>query len=236
MKKSSVFFEKKISSFFHHFLFLFITLPFHLCFSFPFLLYLWFSWSPSSWTHFSFTSLSIFLWTTISPSSCFFFLQKKNFSNIHFYMHGLPLDVLLELTHICSSVVPSRFYHLCFPFPSFVFSVHNLFFKTSLWNICKSKKTCLFISFLLGTFSCVFVFACLSFFRFSFFCFIFMCFLKHFSFLFSFVNVFLCWFPVSVLTKTVFLPCWSFEREMFLCVFSFFLLFSSQKTCKVISS
>ena len=102
---------------------------------------------------------------------------------------------------MCSSVVSflnfvfSRFDHMCFLFPSWAFSVHNLFFfrekkvcETSA-NLTK-KFVNLFPFFLLGNFSQLFLHVCPSFDRF------FPClicshlFLNILLFEFSFMNVF----------------------------------------------
>ena len=83
---------------------------------------------------------------------------------IPFYMHALPLYVNILFIHlfICCLFflfLFSRFYHMCFPFLSCVFSVYDLLFKTSIWKIC---IVCL-LTLLFGTFTALFVFACLSF-------------------------------------------------------------------------
>ena len=79
-----------------------------------------------------------FLWTTISPSCCI----KKVFKNFLLTCMGY-LFMSSLCSSICSSIVPSRFYHLCFPFPSFVFSVHNLFPK----QVCGTSEGSSFFSF-----------------------------------------------------------------------------------------
>ena len=152
----SVFFEKKLSEknlpyflkkkklFFITFCFCSSRFSFTSVFLFRFCLIFGFFLSPSSWIHFSFTSRSsVFFQQQFLLPVVFFFLKKKIFK-YPFYMHGLPLDVLL------------------------------------LKHFSKSQKN-LFVHFLFWcTFSCVFVFACLSFFflRFSFFCFIIMFFFE----------------------------------------------------------
>ena len=110
-EKHSLFFFHQVflASLFHHFLFLFITFRICLCFSFPFLLDLLFSWSPSSWTHFSCTSLSIFfeqqfLLEVVST--------KKTFQIFPFYLHWLPRNVLLA--HTLLQIKKNMFVH--FPF------------------------------------------------------------------------------------------------------------------------
>ena len=155
-RKNLPFFKKKVSHekhslfFFHHFLILFITFRTHHCFPFPFLLDLLFSWSPSSSTHFSCTSLSVFF-------EQLFLLQivsKKKFQIFHYTCMGYLLMSFL-LTHFSKS----------------------------------KKKLVRSFPFSLGVVSCFFVFACFVF-LFSIFLFLFYSrVLKHFSSLFSFLNV-----------------------------------------------
>ena len=143
-----------LASLFHHFLFLFITFRIRHCFSFPFLLDHLCSWSPSSWTHFSCTSLSVFF----EQQFLLQVVSKKTFQMFPFYMHGLPLNV-------------------CF--------AHTL--------LQIKKKLVRSFPLLLGSVSYIFVFACFVF-LFSIFPFLFCArVLKHFSSLFSFLNVVLCW-------------------------------------------
>ena len=113
-----------------------------------------------------------FFWT-ISHSFCF----KKNSSTYSFFpcMRYLFMSFC---SYICSSVVSFsslRYFlvsnHICFPFPSFVSSVHNLSQRQVCGTSC--KKTCLSISLFVVHFSYLFVLACLFF---SIFCFILMCF------------------------------------------------------------
>ena len=158
--KNLPYFLWKNSSFFHHFLFLFITLRIHLCFSFPFLLNLWvfldllllellflllhFLQFSLNNNNFSFLLLFFFFW--------------KNFLNIHFTCMGCLL------MSFCSNTSPNHKKLVCsFPF----FLVH--FFM----SIC----ICMFV-LLFAIFPSFVLFFCVF---------------KHFSFLFSFLNVFLCW-------------------------------------------
>ena len=66
---------------------------------------------------------------------------------------------------------------MCFPFPSFVFSVHNLSERQICGTVANLNKLVCLFPFLLVIFSYLFVFACFFFFsKFLFFCFILMCF------------------------------------------------------------
>ena len=124
-----------LPSFFHHFLFLFITFRFHLFFHFLLCLIFDFLHLPSSWTQ--------FFWTAIS-------LLKKNSSTYPFFMHALPLyDHLLIDLFICCLFFSLRVFpfltHVCFPFPSFVFSVHN-FSERKVYGTAANLKKCLSVS------------------------------------------------------------------------------------------
>ena len=90
-------------------------------------------------------------------------------------------------------------------------------------NTSPEKKS-LFISFFWCTFSWVFVFACLSFF-FSIFpsSVLFLCVYKHFSFLFSFLSVFLCW-SLSMYLFFCENFVWFDHRFSDLFIFSFYIL------------
>ena len=150
-----------------------------------------------------------------------FFLNQKTLQIITFHMHALPPFVLF-CSYICSSVVIffvvfSRFDHMCFPFPSFVFSVHNLFWKQVYVTSTNSKKqTCLSISFFVVHFwSYLFLHVCPSFFdRFFFFLF--------YSHLF--LNIFLfgsrCWICFSSVAPIL---CISFFEDS---VFGLIIVFS----------
>ena len=89
---------------------------------------------------------------------------------------------------ICSSVVSFflfvfyRFYHICFPFPSFVFSVHNLSQRQVCGTVAKKN---------------VFVYfpCCWALFSFSF---VFACFFCNFLFCFILMYLFFFWRPCLV--------------------------------------
>ena len=245
-----------------------------------------FSWSSSSWTQFSLPSLS---W--VCEQQFPFFLC--HFWNYPFYMHAIPLYVLLLFIHlfICCLFFLfwfSLFYPICFPFLSCFLCLWPLL-RTSIWNFCIFWL----FTFWLSTFSNFFVFACLSFlsvfFFFNFFYYsslflnmilfcslswtyvsslflhfycpfwfflgvkilfaliiLFLPFLfSHFTY-FNFFNKNMIFWILSVFTVSFFL--WKrksvshlflfliFSKgEIFLCVFSFFLFFSSsQKNCFII--
>ena len=121
------------SSFFRHFLFLFITFRFQLFF------------------------ISFYVWSVIFLVSRFFeqqfhlpFVSKKNSSTYPFFMHALPLYVpLLIDLFICCLFFSLRVFpfltHVCFPFPSFVFSVHN-FSERKVYGTAANLKKCLSVS------------------------------------------------------------------------------------------
>ena len=105
------------------------------------------------------------------------------FSPLHFPLR-LIFYFLSFCSHICSSAVSfflfvfSRFSHICFPFPSFVCSVHNLSEEKFMELLRIWKNVCLFpYPFLLGT---CFTFICLCMFvfvsKFHFFWYILICF------------------------------------------------------------
>ena len=188
-------------------------------------------------------------------------------------MHALPLYVNLLFIHlfICCLFflfLFSRFYHIGFPFLSFVFSVYDLLLK----HVFGTSALFDFVHFCLAL-SALFVFACLSFLfvlffskKVSIFVFIPLCLrtfsfflLSFFTFCFSFVSFFChhwmyvfffddsLWFGFPFffskkknkyifsskkIKNWVFLMCFSFfffKGVNFLCVFSFFLLFSSSE-------
>ena len=97
--------------------------------------------------------ISFFLSSVSVPSLSFTFLNnnfpsllhQKNFSHYPFYMHVLPLHVLLVFIQlfICCLFSLSRFYHICFPFLSYVFCLWPLF-KTCIWNFCNFLSVYLF--------------------------------------------------------------------------------------------
>ena len=152
-EKHSLFFfhQMFLASFLHHFLFLFITFRIRLRFSFPFLLDHLCSWSPSSWTHFSCTSLSIFLNNNFS----FLLYQKKYKYSLFTCMEYLSMCIFV---HTLLQIKTNLFVH--FPFCCALFHM------------------------------CLFLHVCRSFFDFSLF---YSRVLKHFSFLFSFLNFVLWW-------------------------------------------
>ena len=142
LKKSSVFFGKN-QPFFITFCFCSSRFAFTSVFHFRFCLIFGFSWSPSSWTHLYFTSLSSVWTTTISPSCCFFFFFQKNFSNIHFTCMGC---LLMSFCSNTSPVKKNLFVHFLFWCTFswvFVFACLSSFFRFFIllfysyvfWNI-----------------------------------------------------------------------------------------------------
>ena len=138
------------SSFFRHFLlFLLITFHFHLFFHFH-IFDLLFSWSPVFFVNNNFT-----------------FCNKKKLFNLSLF-HACVTSVspfAHRFIHLLSFFlfVFSRFYHMCFPFPSFVFSVHNLSERKVYGTVANlSISLSLFCWALVWHFL---VFACLSLFR-----------------------------------------------------------------------
>ena len=124
---SFFFHQMFLASFFHHFLFWPITFRIHHCLSFPFLLDVFIFLNSFFLSSVSLPSLSFVFWKTISLPFCI----KIKPCNCPFYMHSLPLYVLLLFIHlfICC-LLYSRFYHICFPFFVLVFSL-KLAFGTS---------------------------------------------------------------------------------------------------------
>ena len=104
----------------------------------------------------SLPSLSSFSWTTIS-----LVYQKTLQLSLFTCMRYLCMSFC---SYICSSVVSfslfvfSRFLYICFPFPSFVFSVNNLSERQVEGTVANLKKHVCLFTFLLGTF---FRFICL---------------------------------------------------------------------------
>ena len=186
---------------------------------------------------FYFTFFS-FLRTTISPSCC---IKKKVFK-YPFYMHGMPLDVLL-LTHFSKSKKKTCLFisffcwalFMCICFQMFVLFFFSMFPSFVPFS-CVFSNIFLFCSrswmfFSVGPFLLIsfWVFLCLVWS--SFFLHFLLSLLHKKSNVFWIVSFCNCFF----FTKTVFLPCWSFEREMFLCVLFFLLvfLFSENLQCNV---
>ena len=152
-------------SFFHHFLFLFITFRIHLLFHFLFVWPLIFL--------ISFFLNSVFL-------NNFPFVSKK-LINLSFFTRMRYLCMSF-CSWICSSVVS---FSSCFLFSNTCVSLFLLLSSLSITSLKDKfvellqiwKKTCLSISLFVGHFSYLFVFACFFFFsKFLFFCFILMCF------------------------------------------------------------
>ena len=164
-----------------------------------------FSWSLPSWTHFlhlHFLSLSLVFLNNQFPF-CFW---KKIFelSLSHACIASLCLfcsSISSSVSSFCSSFF-LVLYHMCFPCLSFVFLCLWPPVKTSIWNFC---IVCHFTS-LFGTFTALFVFACLFFLsvlffflrksiHFSFSSYVFLNILlfvlSFFNFCFSFVSLFL---------------------------------------------
>ena len=148
--------------------------------SFTFLFDLLFSWSSSSWTHFSFPSLSLIFLNNKFP----FFLQQKLCNFSLFYMHALPPYVLLLFIYL---------FIYCLFFSLLVVSVYEKHvFDTS----ALSKAFNLFVRHLLKFVCfCMFVLLSVFFFNFSFFVCLLLCFLDIPLFLFSFLNI--CFSHVS---------------------------------------
>ena len=95
-KNLPYFLKKKNHPLFITFCFCSSRFAFTSVFHFRFCLIFGFSWSPSSWTHLYFTSLSsVFFQQQQFLLPVFFFFQKKKLFKYPFYMDRLPLDVLL---------------------------------------------------------------------------------------------------------------------------------------------
>ena len=138
-----------LPSFFHHFLFLFITFRIH-HFSFFCLTFL-FSWSPSSWTHFSFPSLSLIFFVNNN-----FLFVSKNSSTFHIFTCMRYLFMSSFWSSICSSIV---FFSLLVVSVCekqvFAFSkAFNLFVR----HLHKFVCFCMFV--LLSVFFSIFLFLC----------------------------------------------------------------------------
>ena len=226
---------KKFSSFFHHFLFLFITLRIHLCFSFPFLLNLWvflISFFLNSFVfYFTFFSLN-----NNNFSFLLFFLKKTfQISILHAWVASwcpfaqtllqLKKNLFVHFLFFGALFHEYLFLHVCLFFRFFLL----LFYSYMFWNIF------LFLFSFLNVFLCWSLFIDLFFFCFS-------VWFDHRFFSPSYSPFFtkkktmcfelLPFVTVSVLTKTVFLPCWSFwERNVPLC-FLFLLVFLFSENLK----
>ena len=114
-----------VTSFFHQiFLSSFFT---------PLLFYLLFSWSPSSWAQF----VSLHFLYFFEQQFPFSFVSKKLFSLslLHACVTSSCPPCAHTFVHLLSLLSLSRFYHICFSVPSFVFSVHNLFLKKKFMEI-----------------------------------------------------------------------------------------------------
>ena len=181
-----VFFHRIFLSSFFHFLFCLIL--------FVFLI--------SSFLNSFFSTSLWFFWTT----SSFLLNQKLSKLSMRYLCMSFFAHTFVHLLSLFF-VVFSRFDHMCFPVPS-VFSVHDLLWKTSLWNFHKFKKN-LFVYFFFcwAPFHINVLHVCPSFFRSIFpFWFILICFWT----CFFFVLVLECFssvasiFHVSLFLRTLF--------------------------------
>ena len=134
----------------------------------------------TSFFHFLFVWTFIFLISIFLNNNFTFLLyqKKKTLQLLPFSMHALPLNVplLIDFSSVVSFFlfVFPRFYHICFPFPSFVFSVHNLSQRQVCGTVAKKKKNVfVYLPFCCGIFH---IYLSLHFLFFRFFCFILMCF------------------------------------------------------------
>ena len=138
---------------------------------------------------FTFTFLTFFF-TTI-----FLFVSEKTLQIIfctcmhYLFMSPFCSSIGLSVVSFFSSCFLVSI-HMCFPFLSFVFSVYDLLLTQVFDNICTSG----IFTLLFGTFTALFVFACLSFLFVLFFLF----FKKSFNFFFI---------PVCIWTFSFFCPC-----------------------------
>ena len=137
--------------------------------------------------------LQFFLWTTITLLFCI----KKTFQKFPSYMHALPLHVLLVLTHLFICCLSSLFlFSITFVFLFLLlFSLSKTFFSKQVYGNSanlKKKLVCSFPLFRWARFHMYLSLHVCPSFCFSNFPFVlFSCVFKHFSFLFSFRNVFL---------------------------------------------